>query len=209
VQLDATTDESFVQSYIRKNGEDDSALIVRFFVKPKLLGLRSKQAGRPVYEDREYVEIKVKGQDKQVAVHPVKEEHKQRFPIAYMQFQSKKPAPVIGTPVEMLPNLGPSLAMHLKSINIRTIEDLSNISDENTLQAIGMGARELVNRAKQWVSGSSTKEAGLQEQIEKAKAENEQLREMVAQMQSRMEALEKPPEVRVKRKYTRRKGVTP
>ena len=203
MQLDSTTDESFVQSYLRGNREDDSALIVRFFVKPKLMGLKSKTAGRPIYEDREYVEIKVKGQDKQVAVHPVKEEHKQRFPIAYTQFQSKKPAPVVGTPVEMLPNLGPSLAMHLKSINIRTIEDLGQISDENVLTSIGMGARELVNRAKQWVQGASSKETGLQEQVEKLSAENEELRKMHAELMEQLKSAQPKP----KRKYTRRKGV--
>lgn len=202
MQLDQTTDAAFVNNFLTQ-GEDDKALIVRFFVKPKLLGLKSKQQGRPVYEDREYVEIKVKGQDKQVAVHEVKAEHKQKFPIAYHQFTSQKPAPVIGTPVEMLPNLGPSLAERLKVMNIRTIEDLAAISDENVLSAIGMGARELIGRARQWVEGHSAKETELEQRVESLAGENEQLRKMLAEVNEKLSALPKP-----KRKYTRRKKET-
>lgn len=155
MQLDPTTDESFMAFLPGRQQEDDRALIVDFFVDKKLLGLKSKEAGRPVYEDREYVRIRIKGQDKQEVVREVDAKIKARFPIAYQLFQQQKPAPMIGTPIDMLPGLGPSLAHHLKGLNIRSVEDLSMITDENVIQNIGSGARKMIDQAKQWVRQTS------------------------------------------------------
>jgi hypothetical protein len=162
MQLDPTSDESFRSFLPGNQTEDDKALIVKFYVGPKLMGAKSEKAGRPIYEDREYVQIMIKGQDKQVVVHEVSNEHKRRFPIAYHLFKQQKPAPVVGTPIEMMPGVGPSMAHNLKGLNLRTVEDLANVSDENTLQSIGMGARDLVAKAKAWISRSTEEQLSLQ-----------------------------------------------
>lgn len=169
MQLDVNTDESF-RSFLPGQGQpDDAALIPRFYVEKKLMGAKSTEKGRPVYEDREYIEIKIRGQDKQIVVEEVKETHKQRFPRAYAAFAAGKPMPVIGTPIEMLPGMGPSVAHHLKGINVRTVEDLAAINDETALQNIGMGARDMVKRAKAWIEGQAPKTIELAEQLQAEK----------------------------------------
>lgn len=180
--LDATTDEAF-RPFLPGQKEDDSSLIVEFFVGKKLLGLKSKAEGREIYEDREFVRIQIKGQDKQVVVEEVKPHHKQKYPVAYQLFQMGKPLPVIGTPIEQLPGVGPSLAHHLKGLLLRTIEDVAGITDENTLSAIGMGARDLVNRAKAFIAKTAPQAVALQE-------ENQILKQQLAQMGERIAAME-------------------
>lgn len=171
------TDTDFMP-FLNGRTEDDSSLIVRFFVATKLMGAKSEAAKRPIYEDREYVEIKIKGQDKQVVVHEVDEQYRNRFPIAYALFQRQKPAPVVGTPIEQLPGVGPSMAHSLKGLNLRTVEDLAAVTDENTIQRIGMGARDMITRAKAWLAQATERESKLAE-------ENERLRRMLAEAQAK------------------------
>lgn len=182
--LDVSTDAAFM-GFLPGQKEDDSSLIVEFFIGKKLLGAKSREEGREIYEDREFVKIQIKGQDKQVCIEEVRPHHKQKYPVAYQLFQMGKPLPVIGTPVEQLPGVGPSLAHHLKGLNLRTIEDVANVTDENTLTRIGMGARDLVTRAKAFIDKAAPQAVALQE-------ENAMLKQQLAQMNERLAAMEKP-----------------
>lgn len=203
-QLDAErglTDDAFKAYLPGGQQEDDRNLIVEFFVDKKLMGAKSETAGRPIYEDREYVRIKIKGQDKQIVVEEVKPLHKQKYPIAYHLFQQSKPLPMVGTPVDLLPGVGPSVAHHLKGLNLRSIEDVANITDENTLQAMGAGARELVGRARAWMEQSSERALNLQEQVAAKDREIGQLREMIASFNQRLGRVEaeRPPTERARK----------
>lgn len=196
MQLDPTTDESFRQFLPGMQQEDDKALVVEFFVGKKLLGAKSTEAGREIFEDREFVKIQIKGQDKQVVIREVGNADRQKYPFAYQQFQHQKPAAVVGTPIEQLPGMGPSQAHNLKGINLRTVEDLANVSDENTLQRIGMGARDLVNRAKAWLTQSAPKAVELEQEnarLRQEMAERDRKRdEEMAEMREQLASLTKP-----------------
>ncbi len=202
--LDVSSDEAWKQFLPGNKLEDDAALIVEFFVDKKLMGAKSEAAGKPVYEDREYVKIMIKGQDKQIVVQEVQKTHKERFPIAYLRFTQNKPLPVVGTPIEMMPGVGPSLAHQLKGMNLRTIEDVANITDESVMQSIGMGARDLVKRARAWLEQTSEKSLTLQAQLVEKDAENERLRQQIAQFDERLAAVERPSVRRVKKAAKRK-----
>lgn len=196
-QLDVGSDDAWRNFLPGAAQEDDKALIVEFFVGKKLMGAKSEVLGRPVYEDREFVKIMIKGQDKQIVIEEVKPAHKAKYPIAYLQFQQSKPMPLIGTPIEMLPGVGPSMAHHLKGINLRSVEDVANISDENVLQAMGPGARDLVKRAKAFVGHTSEKTAALEAELAEQKAENQRLRGTIENFESRLAQVEsRPPRTR-------------
>lgn len=187
MQLDPTSEEAF-RVFLNGLPEDDKDLIPRFFIDKKLMGAKSEAAGRPVYEDREYIEVKIKGQDKQIVVSEVTQKDKERFPRAYAAFQHSKPLPVIGTPVEMMPGVGPSMAHDLKGLSLRTVEDLARVTDENTLSRIGMGARDLVNRAKAWLAQQAPAVGAAQAQVEELQ---KQLAESEAKAAAEREAFEK------------------
>ena len=202
-QIDVNTDEAFRSFLPGQQQEDDRALVVEFFTDKKLLGAKSQAEKRPIYEDREYVRIQIKGQDKQLVVHEVTHEHRTKYPIAYQRFVLQKPAPVIGTPIEQLPGVGPSMAHHLKGLALRTVEDVANISDENTLQRVGMGARDLVNRAKAWLAQTTESTVSLQAKLAEKSRENEELRGIVGEMNERIKALEKSPKKAKKNRKAR------
>ncbi len=182
MQLDVTTDESFRSFLPGHNQEDDRALIIRFFVDKALLGLKSKEAGRPIYEDREYVEIRIKGQPKQVVVKEVDAKIAQKYPHAYAAFKAGREAPVVGMPIEQLPGVGPSMAVTLKTFGVRSVEDMAALSDMG-LQSIGGGARELQRRAKAFLEQSTEKTVALAE-------ENNALKAQLEAMNARLSAIE-------------------
>lgn len=181
------TDDAFRSFLPGMPQEDDKALIVEFFIAPKLMGAKSKEAGRPIHEDREFVRIMIKGQDKQIVVHEVTDQHRQKFPIAYMRFKQNQPMPLMGEPIDLMPGVGPSMAMHLKRLNLRTVEDVAGVADENTLQAMGAGARDLVNRCKARIAQKSAETVGLQEQLAAERAAREEERKA---FEARLAALE-------------------
>lgn len=187
--LDVGSDEAFAAFLPGRDMEDDKSLVVNFFVGKKLLGKKSQDEGREIYEDREFIQIQIKGQDKQVVVEEVKPEHKRKFPIAYHLFQQGKPAPVVGTPIEQLPGVGPSMAHNLKAINLRTIEDVANVTDENALSAMGMGARDLVTRAKAFIAKAAPKTVALEEENKALKSQLAGMEESVRALQEQMAAL--------------------
>lgn len=201
-QLDIVASDEAWKSFLPGAAqEDDKSLIVTFFVSKKLMGLKSQEAGKPVYEDREFVKIMIKGQDKQIVVDEVTERHKQRFPIAYLAFRNSKPAPVIGTPIGLMPGVGPSLAHHLTGMNLRTVEDVANVTDENTLQAMGAGARDLVRRAKAWLEQTSERALTANAQLEEKEAENAALREQIKAFEAE-KAAQRPSVRRTRKKKT-------
>ncbi len=181
--LDPTTDDAY-RSFLPGQREDESGVIPRFFMKEVLLGAKSEEAGRAIYEDREHIEIKIKGQDKGIFCDLVREEHRRRFPIAYAAFKAGREAPVVGTPIEQMAGVGPAMVHNLRGLNIRTIEDLAGISDENALSAIGMGARELVNRAKAWVQKAAPEAVNLREQLEEERRARAELEERLAALEA-------------------------
>lgn len=200
-----TGDDDFRSFLPGNQQEDDKNLIIQFFVDKKLMGAKSEAAGRPIYEDREYVRVMIKGQDKQIVVHEVTAQIRQKYPISYQRFLQQKPAPVIGTPIDMLPGVGPSLAHHLKGLNLRSIEDVANVTDENTLQAMGAGARDLVKRSRAWMEQSSERALNLEEANKQLAADNEDLKAKIAAFDERMAALEKKPQAAPGKKAAKKK----
>lgn len=92
-----------------------------------------------------------------------------------------------GTHVKLWPAISKAQAEMLLAANIRTVEDLA-VANEPSLQRVGIGARELQQKAKAWID--SVNGPG------KASAELESLRtktrmqdEMIAQLQTQMAEL--------------------
>lgn len=213
MQLDVDTDDAFRSFLPGAAQEDDRALIIDFFVQKKLMGFKSHEAKREIYEDREFIRIRIKGQDKQEVVEEVKEHHRNKYPIAYQLFLMRKPAPVVGTPVEQLPGVGPSLAHHLKGLGLRSVEDVANVGENDAvLQNIGMGARELRDRAKAWLANTTDATVALQAQLaaeREARQASEAAREREREeFEARLKALEGGRAAPKRRKARRAKPAT-
>lgn len=145
---DSATGMSF-----KPEGEPDKA-IPEFFMEAAPNPFQSEKEGRPVFDDVEKVRILIPGQRLQEAVERVKDHHRLRWPAQYAAFKAGTEAPVDGMPIEEWPPLTPALAKNLRHMEIRTVEILAGLSDAQ-LPSLGMGGRELREKAKTWLANAS------------------------------------------------------
>jgi hypothetical protein len=140
--------------------------IPRFFVEPVELTFRSKQEGRPIYEEREFVEILIPGDRRSIVREPVNDEHKARWPREYAAFKDGRELPLEGTPLANWPNSAINRARveELAYFNIRTVEHLAAVSDAN-LPNLGMGARELRAAAQKFLEVAAKGTAPLERMV--------------------------------------------
>ena len=94
--------------------------------------------------------------------------------------------PVDGTPLDQCAFIPPGLAEHLRSLQIKTAEDLANIPDSD-LERVGMGARGWRKKAQAYVE--SKKDGELAVVNAQLKEETEHLRKEVAEMRAQLNAL--------------------
>lgn len=174
--LDPTTGIDF-----RKAGEYEDRTIPIFAVEAIQNNFRSEQEGRPVYDDVEMVRIIIPGDRRTEVYERVNSGHRERYWVQYQAFKDNVEAPVSGTPIEEWPPLSPAAAKNLRYLNIRTVEALASVSD-TVLGEIGMGARELREKAQQWLASVSD----VRPALAAAKADNDALREQLQQMQAQM-----------------------
>ena len=154
--LDPDSDASFQQ-----NGPRNYA---KFFMHPVLHGFKTKEAGREIYESREYIMIVAPGQSKSEIRRPIQEKDKIEYAQEWKAFVEKRPDSIVGTPIEQLPNIEVGMAKQLKYLNVHTIEQLASLSDAG-LANIGMGCRELQTRAKAFIDKNSSEVSELKSRI--------------------------------------------
>lgn len=95
------------------------------------------------------------------------------YQAALKMYKEQQEIPENGTPVKNWPAVSPSQVKMLLDLNIRTVEDLAQATEE-ALNRIGMGARALKSKAQAWLdsSGGQGKLAG---ELESLRVRNEEL----------------------------------
>lgn len=108
-----------------------NGLNVRFSVRPVKDEKASVEAGRPIYRDAEYIEIKVPG-DRDSVERPLRDVDRQRFAPAYSAWSKDRAAGgLIGTPLTEWPTISASQVRELEYFNVRTVEQLASVTDAN------------------------------------------------------------------------------
>lgn len=129
----------------------DTALVVRFHRKPIEQPFRTKEQGRPIFEDVDFIQIFTPGNQLNVIDTPVRPEHKVRFAQQWAAYQASHgtDSGFVGTPVSAWPFLTASQAEEFKAMKFFTVEQIANASDLQ-LQSLGMigGANPQVIRAR-------------------------------------------------------------
>lgn len=154
---------------------DQKPVIPHFVTEAVKMEHASTQAGRPIFEDREFVKIIIPGIRGQTAFEPVNEEHKVRWPREYKAFKAGKELPLEGTPLSEWPSshITKSRIEELAYFNVRTVEHLAALDDAKVMN-LGMGARELRGAAQKFLEVARTGTGPLERLLERAiKAEAE------------------------------------
>lgn len=142
-------------------------------------------AGHPVYKVKERVRMGKIGGNGQTADELISwvKTHAELWPSIEPQYRAWKAGleePVTGTALEMWPAIQPRMVAMLKLAHIRTVEELADLQD-NQLYNIGMGGRELRDKAIRWLQAS--RDIGqTAEQLAARDAELTILREQLAEL---------------------------
>lgn len=181
-------DEGFVpQISYNPNADPDAGVFPRFYVQAMPDGKRSQEEGRPIFRDVEMVEIRIAGDKLNIIDTKVNDEHRQRWPQHYAAFKAGRQVATVGTPVDEWPILTASKVAELKALNIFTVEALAELSDTG-LAKMGMGARELQNKAKAFLE--TAKSGAVTNRLVQ---ENERMRLEIDMLKQQIRELGAPP----------------
>lgn len=164
---------------------------------------KSEEAGHPIMEMREVVEVRFAGSNNYSPIFPSdgfwKREgnrvitYAERWPEQYMAFKNGNPQESNGTPLEMLRPYGitPEELSLCRALKIYSIEALHHL-DGQGLKNLGMKANSLKDVARKYMAdrGNNISNINAQEEIEALKKEIEMLKNPVPVKESTSEEID-------------------
>ena len=179
---------------------DKPHLHVEFIMQPVEDRNASREAGRPIFTEKEFCRIRWAGDNKRELVEPAHQfidrdpetnmgrTYAQKFAEHYRLFKANQDQSAVnGTPLSEVPFLTEAKRAELRALNIMSLESLAGL-DGPPLKRLGMGGRELVNQAKAWLD----KAAGAALETRLA-GENAALREEIEAMKAQIASLANKP----------------
>ena len=83
-----------------ESSENEKGIFPRFYMRPVQNKFKSKEEGRAIFEDIEYVEVIIAGDKNNKPHFKVTDEHKQRWPKQYEKFKAGQEQIPDGTRLE-------------------------------------------------------------------------------------------------------------
>ena len=149
--------------------DPDASLVVIFKNLAVPNPAKTAEAGRPIFDDKEVVEIRKPGsrdysvhvanffshwQDDPLTGEQTAVTYAERFRHQYQQFKALSVQTKSGTPLANAPFLTEGRRAELRAQNLYTVEALAEIDGE-PLKNLGYGGRELKNKAMEYIEESS------------------------------------------------------
>lgn len=159
----------------------DANLIVEFYTQTK-----------GTFEGKPFVKIMVPGDKTNIIDTLAREDHKRRFPLQWIHYQSKNDgSALIGTPLTEWSNSCPGdvsdyQLQELSILKFQTVEQVATMSDSQA-QKVGMGGVGLREKAQTYLRSKNQKASS--SELESTKAELETIK---AQMAELMASMNKP-----------------
>jgi hypothetical protein len=162
----------------------DNKLYIEFFRKPVMQPGKSREAGRAVYEEVDYVRIHVPGDKSSVIERPLSQQDVFRFQDRYNKWKAGQEEAVTGTPLSALPGMNASKVEEYKFFKIITVEQLADANDN--LGGKFMSFQSDKQRAKAFmeVAANNAPIEKMNAELQKRDAEIENLRTMVEALQA-------------------------
>jgi hypothetical protein len=155
-----------------------------FAVHPIQNDAKSKEAGRPIFDNVEICTLLVAGDPYNQVSHPADSEYIQnRFPEQYKKWkQNKQERTIDGTPLRAWPLLSAANVAEFEALNIYNVEGLAAIP-ETTIGKI-MGLREWRAKAQAWLAAA--KDSAV---VTKLAAENDSMRDQLRDLAEKVNEL--------------------
>jgi len=170
----------------------DEKVYAEFSYHPRKNVVKTKEAGRDIYEDVPYVKIMVPGDKDNIVFRPVRESDKQRFPRQWQAFNTNEEQVVEGTLLSEWAGISRSLVEELKFYGVRTVEALVDMPDSQAQKFMGINA--LRQKAKAYIEDSR-----LMAPIDRLNRENEAMKAELAELRARLNG-EEPPKPKRRRR---------
>lgn len=167
-----------------KPGAGDDKLLVFFHRHFVQNSEKSAEAGRPIYDDTDFIKIMTPGDRDNIIDRPIRDEDKFRFARQWQAYKNGDGDRVEGTPLAHWPQVTRGQVEEFKYFNVTTVEQLADLRDD-TVQRMP-GANRLKDLAKAYVA-TAAGEAPLvekQKQIDEQAAQIAALQEQVKQLAS-------------------------
>lgn len=190
----------FVRSWAGGEAAPPGSVRPHFYMEPVQDELATAREGRPIFVQKERVEIYLPGNPYTTPVHNVTDEHRQRWPREYEQFRQGIEQTADGTPIEEWPILNRAQVAELRAIGIRTIEEIAVLSDTACQRAMGLAA--LRTKAKAYLDDAAAlalteqltaKNDAMQHDMAALTRQNEELKELVNRLHGEVMALKNAP----------------
>lgn len=152
----------------------ENGALVEFYRDAVQNNFKSAQAGRPIFDERDFVRIQTPGDTRTIIARVASDQDKQRFPRAWDAYSRGMELAQEGTPLEEWTQAGRSQVKELKHVGITTVELLAGVSDGN-ISRLGPGYGQLRDRARQYLE-SSKEEAKATEWAREREAMQERIR---------------------------------
>lgn len=171
-------------------GPGDASMHVIFYKRPVHNAINSGAAGRPVYDDRDFVKIQHPGERLNIVEREVTELDKRRWPAQWQAYASGKNQVAQGTPLGLLFPRHPATVANLNAIGFLTVEQLSNAS-ATAIESIGMHGQDYVNYAQKYLKAATGGIAfhQMQAEVEEQKKINKRLQKQLDEMTNQMQAM--------------------
>jgi hypothetical protein len=145
---------------------------------------KSREAGRAVYEERDFIRIHVPGDKTSVVYRQVTEQDAQRFADRYQKWKAGQQDAVIGTPLTALPGMTPSKVEEYKYFKIVTVEQLADAPDNLGQKFMSFQADKQRAKAFMEVAANNAPIERMNAELQKRDAEIENLKTMVEALQA-------------------------
>lgn len=170
----------------------DERLFVQFYRKPVMHPGLSREAGRAIYKETDFIKIMVPGDKLSIIDRPVNEIDRRRFADKYAKWLAGAGNVVEGTPLSSLPKMTPSKVEEYKFFNIHTVEQLAEANDN--LGQKFFGFQEDKRSAKAFLEIAKGNAP-----IEKMNAELKERDAKIEELQAQIEAITKMMKEKVKK----------
>lgn len=162
-------------------------ILVRFAIQREKNEFRSEMEGRDIFEEVEVVFIRALGSKDEVS-NIVTDEHRREYADQYKAWKAGQSAPLTGTPLDEWPGVSQSFIDEMRGYGVRSVEQLAALSDGIASQKPGWLTWR--SKAQGWLDASS-KQADIAA-VAQAKAENDELKAQLAELQKMVDALTAP-----------------
>lgn len=162
----------------------DARLFVEFSREPVMHPGKSREAGRAVYEERDFIRIHVPGDKTSVVYRQVTEQDAARFSDRYQKWKAGQEDAVVGTPLNALPGMSPSKVEEYRYFKITTVEQLADANDNLGQKFMSFQADKQRAKAFMEVAANNAPIEAMRSELQKRDAEIENLRTMVEALQA-------------------------